>query len=274
MDKTKSLTSEIPRHLSLKAGWTTLKLRARFQACALHFFVCLLLALCITLPLVFWLYPAPFFRAAGGLHLIGFILTIDIVIGPVLTFLVFDRAKKSLKKDLALIGFLQISALLYGLYATALSRPVFMTYVVDRYEMVSAADVDPEEFLKAPSDLKMPPWGHPEIAYAQRPDDADARSLIMFSAVNGVDINRMFRYYKPAKLAVPEILKRAKPIADLKQFNQSESVNNYLSVYSTRNISYVPVQGKKQDLVALVDSKTGDLIEVVDLRPWPDTKSQ
>lgn len=254
------------------SGWTKPKLIQRARASALHFCACLLIAVCITLPLVFWLYPAPFFQASGGMNLLGIILVIDVVIGPVLTFLVFDREKKSLRKDLWVIAGLQIAALLYGLYVTAMSRPVFMTYVVDRYEMVSAADVDDLEFQRAPKSLKRPRWGHPEIAYAEQPVDQQERSTIMFSALNGVDLNRLFRFYKNASLAKPKIVERAKPIQELNSYNSAQAVKEATNSYSKIPLAFVPVQGKKRDLTALVDAKTGDLIEVVDLRPWPDSK--
>lgn len=254
------------------SGWTKPKLIQRARASALHFCACLLIAVCITLPLVFWLYPAPFFQASGGMNLLGIILVIDVVIGPVLTFLVFDREKKSLRKDLWVIAGLQIAALLYGLYVTAMSRPVFMTYVVDRYEMVSAADVDDLEFQKAPKSLKRPRWGHPEIAYAEQPVDQQERSTIMFSALNGVDLNRLFRFYKNASLAKPKIVERAKPIQELNSYNSAQAVKEAINSHSKITLAFVPVQGKKRDLTALVDAKTGDLIEVVDLRPWPDSK--
>ena len=273
--KTNLLGSHSPNETgtgNFASSWTKPKLKQRARASILHFCVCLLIAGCITLPLVFWLYPAPFFQASGGMNLLGIILVIDGVIGPVLTFLVFDRKKKSLRTDLWVIAGLQIVALLYGLYTTAMSRPVFMTYVVDRYEMVSAADVDDLEFQKAPNSLKRPRWGHPEIAYAEQPVDQQERSMIMFSALNGVDLNRLFRYYKNASLAKPKIVERAKAIQELNLYNSTGAVKTAIGSHSKANLAYVPVQGKKRDLTALVDAKTGDLVEVVDLRPWADPK--
>ena len=254
------------------SGWTKPKLVQRFLAAALHFGVCGLIAFCVTIPLVFWLYPAPFFQASGGMNLLGIILGIDVVIGPVLTFLIFDREKKSLRIDLWIVASLQIVALGYGLYVTAMSRPVFMTYVVDRYEMVSAADVDDVEFQKAPISLKKPRWGHPEIAYAEQPTNQDERSTIMFSSMNGVDLNRLFRYYKEAPLAKSKIIEKAIPTAQLNSYNDQQAVRKAIDPYSKRNLAYVPVQGKRRDLTALVDAKTGELIKVVDLRPWATSK--
>ncbi len=251
----------------LKFNW-----RERGKAAGYHFLMSLTVAVAVTIPLVFWLYPAPFFQAAGGMHLLLIILGIDVVLGPFLTFCIFNRAKKSLKMDLAIIAGIQICALIYGLYATIQSRPVFMTYVIDRFEAVSFADVDPEELLKGPPEIQSIRWGHPKMAYAERPSNQEERDLLLFSALQGVDLNRLFRYYKPAHLAKPQIIERAQPIEKLNEFNDPRKVEKFLAPHRQIPLAFVPMQGIRRDLTALVNAKTGDLVEVVDLRPWPDTK--
>jgi hypothetical protein len=86
----------------------------RVRAGFLHLAVSLFIAAIITIPVILWLYPNPFFEAAGGLKLFVIILTVDICIGPLLTFFVFDKRKKSLCKDLGFVVALQIAALIYG----------------------------------------------------------------------------------------------------------------------------------------------------------------
>lgn len=242
----------------------------RCKAALTHFLLTALVAAIVTVPLVFWLYPSPFFEAAGGMNLLGIIVVVDIVIGPFLTFCVFNRAKKSLRTDLAVIAMIQIAALIYGLYATIQSRPVFMTYVVDRYEMISFADVDSDELTKAPPEIQQLRWGHPQLAFAQQPDSAEERSLVMFSSMHGVDLNRLFRYYKPHALAKPLIAEKAKPLSELQAFNPIAKIDQKLAGIQRTNLGFVPVQGKNRDLTALVDNKTGELVQVVDLRPWKD----
>ena len=264
--------NETPNESSFRSGWTAAKVPAKLRAASLHFAASFLIAACITIPMIVWLYPNPFFQAAGGLHLLGMILAVDVVIGPALTFLVFELGKPSTRSDLTTIVLMQTLALVYGLYVTALSRPVFMTYVVDRYELVSAADVDDAEFLKAPENLKLPRWGHPEQAYAEQPNSLEERSSILLSSLNGVDLSRMFRYYKSAQLARPEIIKRAKPISDLIALNGDMAVQKAIKPFDDRPLAYVPLQGKKRDLTVLVDAQTGELIKVVALTPWSDKK--
>jgi hypothetical protein len=256
----------------LVSSWGRGGLISRVKAAVIHLVISAFVALAITIPIVFWLYPSPFFEAAGGLNLLGIILGIDIILGPCLTFFVFNRAKKSLGFDLKVIASLQIAALVYGLYATAASRPVYMTYVVDRFEMVSAADVDPDELAKAPPEIQQVRWGHPQLAYAEQPTSEDERSTIVFSALNGVDLNRLFRYYKPFELAKAKILERSKPVQNLNQFNAPEVVDKVLKPFSKEGLAFVPMQGRKRDLTVLVNAQTGDLVQVVDLRPWSDAK--
>ena len=49
-------------------------------------------------------YPQPYFAAMGGATLILLLIGVDVVIGPLITLIVFDPKKKSLRFDLAVIA--------------------------------------------------------------------------------------------------------------------------------------------------------------------------
>jgi hypothetical protein len=253
-----------------KDGWSKPQLVARAKAAIFHLLASLAVAVVVTIPMVFWLYPFPHFEASGGYHLLGLILIVDVVLGPLLTFLVFDRRKASLTRDLKTIVAVQLLALGYGLYATAMSRPVFMTYVVDRFETVSAAEADEVELLKAPKEIQTIRWGHPQIAYAKQPESQEERNAILFASVNaGVDLKAMFRYYQPFDLARPQIIARGKPVLELEKFNTKSQIAAELKgLDPALPLLYVPLQGKKRDLTVLLNSKDGSLVKVVALQPW------
>lgn len=65
------------------------------------------------------LCPSPYFHAQGGMRLL--LVAVDIVIGPLLTFVVFDRRKPraELRRDLAIVVALQVVALSFGLHSAA-----------------------------------------------------------------------------------------------------------------------------------------------------------
>ena len=59
---------------------------------------------------------------AGKLFLM--MLGVDIILGPILTFIIYQKNKKSLKFDLFIIACIQISAIGYGVYSMYGGRPV------------------------------------------------------------------------------------------------------------------------------------------------------
>src|SRR5690554_2044423 len=97
--------------------------RQRLRAAALHF----LLSACVlsvAVYLIFWIwYPAPLHIAVGVTQIYIIILIADLIIGPLLTFVVYKNDIKKLYFDLALILLIQISAFLYGMHAVAQGRP-------------------------------------------------------------------------------------------------------------------------------------------------------
>jgi hypothetical protein len=240
----------------------------RLRAAFVHFLISAIVAGAGTLPFVLWLYPQPFLESAGGINLILLICFVDLVMGPCLTFVIFNKAKKSLKTDLLIVGGLQLLALFYGLYALSISRPVFLTYVVDRFEVVTFADIDADELKKAPTEFNTIGWGNPSLAYAIVPTAKEEYETVMLASANGVDLKRFLRYYAPLSQAELLIRTKALPIKDLYKFNQPVEVDELLSSMDKSVIGYVPVQGIKKDLTALIDLKTGKLVKTVKLRPW------
>lgn len=101
----------------------------KFMAAGIHFLLSLLAT--GTLGLLMWtkLYPPPFFWIDGGWSVLRILLLADLVLGPLLTFVVYNRAKREWKRDLAIVALVQIVAFAYGTYTMARYRPVFAVYI-------------------------------------------------------------------------------------------------------------------------------------------------
>lgn len=118
-------------------------------------------AIAALLVIKFW-YPYPHWQASGGAELLQLLVAVDVVAGPVLTLVAFNRLKpkNELRRDLLLIGVLQFAALIYGLFSVYQSRPLFLVHEVDRFVVVYASDLSKEvqaepveRFLSAPEGL-------------------------------------------------------------------------------------------------------------------------
>ena len=88
----------------------------RWTAAAIHLGISALIAITVVAVMLALWYPQPYFDAMGGTGLLKILVGVDVAIGPLLTLIIFDRRKKSLRFDLSVIAFLQIAALVYGVY--------------------------------------------------------------------------------------------------------------------------------------------------------------
>jgi len=77
----------------------------------------------------FALYPPPYFWIDGGISVLRILLVVDVILGPMLTFVVFNRAKPEWRRDLAIIALVQVFAFAYGAYTMARYRPVFAVHI-------------------------------------------------------------------------------------------------------------------------------------------------
>ena len=128
-----------------------LDLRRRARAAGIHLLISLAVA-ALAAALVFGLwYPGAYRNLSGGRELFLLITTVDVILGPLLTFVVFDLRKgwPHVRRDLAIIGIIQLSALLYGLHTVYVARPVAMVFEVDRFRVITANDVHEPDLPKA-----------------------------------------------------------------------------------------------------------------------------
>ena len=108
------LHSARPARPGLTVRRMTLTALNRWQASALHLALSAAIAvLVVTLMLLVW-YPQQYFTAMGGDTLILILIGVDVVVGPLITLIIFDPKKKGLRFDLAVIAALQLAALAYG----------------------------------------------------------------------------------------------------------------------------------------------------------------
>lgn len=119
------------------------KTNSRFIAFITHFLLSLVIFSAFILTLLYFWYPEPFFTASGGWQGLKIVALIDLVLGPVLTLIIFNKKKpyKELRNDIIIIITLQMSALTWGVYTVHAERPVAIVYWDGMFYTVSAADI-------------------------------------------------------------------------------------------------------------------------------------
>jgi hypothetical protein len=194
-----------------------LDLKARARAAGIHLLISLgVAALAAVLVFGLW-YPEDFRLLAGGRDLFILVISVDVIIGPLLTFAVFNRAKGSrhLRRDLAVIGVLQAAALAYGMHTVYIVRPVAMVFEVDRFRLINADSVRAEELPEAPPAYRTLPLTGPWLLGARRPGAGAEHNDALFTGAAGVDVSQRPRFWQPYDDAKPRALARSRPIAAL-----------------------------------------------------------
>ncbi len=234
----------------------------RLKAAALHFGLTMLVALfAAALVFLVW-YPFPYREVAGGRELFLLIVAIDVVVGPLLTFAIFDQAKgwRLLRRDLSIIGALQAAALAYGLHTVYLARPVYLVHEVDRLRVVTAVDVDPADLKNAPAGLRrLPMWG-PELMATRSPRSPDEFLRSVELALKGKDVALRPDWWQPYELSREQVIQRAKPVSYLRQRYPSRQHEIDAWVRQTGKtedqLRVVPLSARRMDWSALVDANS------------------
>lgn len=247
-------------------------LKSRVRAAGVHFGISVAIAaLAAWLVFEIW-YPYPYREISGGRELFFIVVTVDVILGPLLTLAVFDIKKsvRTLRLDLSVIGLLQLAALLYGLWTVMVVRPVHLAYEVDRFRVIHALEVPEEELKQAPPEFQRLPLTGPTLLSLRDFKDNKERFDATMTALGGVPLGARPGLWQPYAQAKPQVLAHARPLAELKtRFPARVSeIDDALQLASRgsdvmNTVGYVPMRGRKAFWTALVDNRTAEVIAFV-----------
>jgi hypothetical protein len=239
----------------------------RLIACFVH----LCISGCVGLVLLglFWFvwYPFPLGEAVGGLQIFLLLLLVDIAMGPLLTLVVFNKNKKSLRIDLTVIGALQFLALTYGLMTLLEGRPVYIAALGHRFDLIQASDVDAKALEDAGHNL---PWFGPKWVGTRAPDNQKQREALMFG---GGDLGSLPKFHVSVGEMRQELLARAEPIRRLKEINPEKAteIDSWLGqhAHNSSTAVYQGLKARNADMTVMIEVETAKIIGVAPFKPWP-----
>lgn len=240
----------------------------RLRAGLVHLSISAVVAL-IAVGLVFLLwYPSPLQKAVGVTQIFFIVLGVDVAIGPLLTTVVYQPGKKSLRFDLSTIVVLQLMAFSYGLWTVAQGRPAWLVFSADRFDLVQAYQIDQRKVEDAPLAYRSAPWTGPRWVSARAPDSADQRQTIMFEAMfAGVDVPQRPALYRPLGDAAKQMLARAKPLDELNRYNQQSAVDEIRQRWPEAD-AFLPMMARAHPVTVLINKASARVVAIVDLNPW------
>lgn len=242
----------------------------------IHFCVSLVIGVLVVFALLLKFYPPPFYYISGGVNIFLLLMTVNIIIGPILTFVVANKNKSSneFRQDMLMVIMIQVIALFYGIHSAYLARPVFAVLEVDRIRVVSAAEIDEQDLVNAPSDLQRLPIGEIKLIGLRDFIDNDEKMNSIEWALKGRDVSvRPEMWANWSNNDSLQVLKRGLGWEKLSKYHPPIAKNleafSIKKNFDKQTLLVLPMQARNTSTSAVFDSSgrtllgyiEGDLLE-------------
>ena len=249
---------------SAKCVLKSMEFFVRLRAALLHLLVTAVVVAVVASVIFGVWFPGAFSDMVGGKKLFILVLGCDLALGPLISLVIYNRSKPraELIRDYIVVGVVQLAALSYGVSVVVDSRPVYVAYVVDRLEVITAQELSDEDLaLAQDKHYRERGWTGPRLVAVERPESAEERSAILLSSLAGKDIQLMPKYYRPYRQALQQIRERSFPVSELVDAHPDfaamiESAAKNIDGDSTQ-VRWLPVRHRYGFWVALIDVDDG-----------------
>lgn len=244
----------------------------RWKAFLIHLGLSAILYVVLLYLIVFLWYPQPYFAADGGWQAVRLITGVDLVLGPMLTLIVFKSGKPGLRRDLSLIGMLQVIALIWGTWLVYEQRIAMVAYAngafytLNTEQVLAAGGRAP---AVAAQSSTTPPYAFVRMPAAAR----DPReTIIVKSLYSGKFVHQYGENYEPlGSTNLPEVLAHAVRIEDYSAVSEQNSKNleNFLARHGgeIQNYAFLQLRCRYQELLLALRRSDGSIIDTLDIDP-------
>jgi hypothetical protein len=196
----------------------------------------------------------------------------DLALGPLISLVIYNsrKTRRKLIIDYAIVGAVQITALVYGIFVLAGSRPVYVAFSADRLEVVTARELSDKELEAAQDPYKKLPVTGPKLVGVNVP--VTERSDALLESVYGVDEYLRPRFYVAYESKLETIRAKAKTIEALeKQHHASKPLLDAAirdAGIPAERIRWLPVHHAKGFWTVLIDIDDGKPVAWADFDPY------
>lgn len=233
-------------------------LKHKLRALLIHLGISAAVLLSFLYLIWFHWYPEPLFFTEGAGQGLRIMWLVDLVLGPSLTFLVFNPSKtrRALLVDFTCIGLIQAAALVYGIYNVHSVRPWAVSYYDGAFYAVSRQafedQVVPDGAWDALGD------GAPYHVYAREPaNEQEAAGVAAFSLLAGVGPEGLLFLYEPLERHLEAVRGAALDIdklaaADTALRNDLERLRQR---HAGQSLRFLPLHGFQASVIVAVDAE-------------------
>jgi hypothetical protein len=254
--------------LAVNAPQTT-KHFSRWSAAGLHLAISIAAALAVLAAMLLLWYPTPYFQAMGGSGLLMLVVGVDVVLGPLITLIIFNTKKKSLKFDLMCVAIVQVMALAYGVSTMFQARPAYTVFNTNRFDVIIAADISDMERAKVTdAAFKSISLAGPQMAAMETPTEMKEIQRMLDS---GMDSRAFSQYYVAYEAKAKEAATASKSFTQIQKTNpaSAEKLKTFLATkgFDETKVGFLPLYTRNEDMTVVLDKETGKILAIAPVAP-------
>ncbi len=199
----------------------------------------------------------------------GVLLGVDVVLGPLLTLLVFSprKPRRELRFDLSVIVMLQLAAFMYGSWVVYSERPQYLVFAHSKFFVVRGPEMNgiPEEAVLG----KSPRFGAvgPRVVYAAIPSEYILNGSALLAAVFddptfSLDANS----YRPFPHSLGNVQSEALDAkVILTELGEAPARLAQIKGIAVSDLSFFQIKGRTSSGLAVLHKGTGELLDILDV---------
>jgi hypothetical protein len=219
-------------------------------------------------------YPDFFYRIDGGWEGMRIIIGVDLVLGPLLTLIVFRSGKPGLKTDLSLIGTFQVICLLAGVYIVYSERPLYFIYYEKHF--YSVRDETFADYSLLPPDVAQFDAGIPAQLYVKLPDNPiEEASLREILYAENVPLWLHTPLFEPLAPHMSEVIVEGIDYAALLERDSNDAIPEWLRTHGgeLQDYAFYPIHSRYLDAFLAINKASHAIVDIIEIPPPMSTSS-
>ena len=217
-------------------------------------------------------YPGGYAATFGVGKFLLITAAVALVIGPGLSTFVYSPGKRGLLLDMSVLAVVEFAVLIVSLHLLHERRPVYTVFAVDRFEVLSAQEIDRDAIAYA--EILGRPGHEPRLLYAMLPTHPEAQRQLFDDVLfdGQADIDRRPEFWKPYAAGIRAVKSGARPLAALLEHHdpRATDVRRWLARHAREASDYIylPLRGRHKDATMIVHADIGFPVAILPLDPW------
>jgi hypothetical protein len=232
----------------------------RWKAFGIHLTISVVVFLALLGIIILLWYPGILFSIDGGWEGLKIVMGVDVVLGPLLTLVVFKVGKPGLKFDLTCIAVAQIACMVAGLWIVYQERPIALVFAYDTFYSLGTNEF--EIYEKDPALLEEYPGPYPKLLYTELPESEISADIVnMRSQFIGEPLFMQTERYQPLPESNTEIFRRESIVRSeagetiVGEISESQQclLSKFISAHTGGFVCFDPQERKLTDFFENID---------------------